>query len=88
LVDTLGRLTGFSDAVGLLVGNDSARSASIALFILLSVNGVGSFRFFIALVNSLTVMVILLVAAVDGSSNLVGRKTYVSESLIPLVDGI
>ena len=88
LGDTLGRLTGISVAVGLLVGDDSDRSASIALFILLSVNGIGSFRFFIALVNSSTVMVILSAAAVDDSSNLLGRKTYVSVSLIPLVDGM
>ena len=86
--DTLGRLTGISDAVGLLVGDDSDRSASIALFILLFVHGIGSFRFFIALVNFSTAMVILSAVAVDGSSNLVGRKAYVSVSLIPLVVGI
>ena len=87
IIPTIGDTTVFLFVVARL-GDNNAVNASIALLILVALNGicfvVGCF---IAVVKSSSAAVAQSAAAFAGSSNFVGRNTYVSVFLIPLVLG-
>ena len=87
IVPTLEDATAFLFVIARL-GDNNAVNASIALLILVVLNGICFvLGCFIADVKSSNAAVALSAAAFAGSSNFVGRKTYVSVFQIPLVLG-
>ena len=93
LITTLGCYTSRSNTLGrvsvlvvftCVVGCNKSDNTLIALFVLLSVNGISRFRFaFIAVVNSSSAVVAQSATVFFGNSNFDGMNTYVSVSISP-----
>ena len=68
--------------------NISVISCNHRLTLVLSVNGMVPWRSTKAVANSSNAAVVRSANAVAGNSNLVGMKTYVSVTRVPLVSGM
>ena len=86
---TLGTVAAVVCVVTVVLGdNISVISCNRRLTLVLSVNGMGSWRSTKALANSSNAAVVRSANAVAGNSNFVGIKTYVSVTQVPLVSGM